>query len=146
MRSKGCERKLLGGLSGYYPVNVNFPALIPCLGSLSLGDPNLTNCAPLSSENTLFKPSSNFWAKAERSSGVLNFDFFSFSGCRSVGKVTDKEDLNLPETASLALAVTNSPPCNKPCGSASTPEETTKDASTDNSVGIVPRLAGEPPQ
>ena len=65
-----------------YPVNINFPAWIPCFGSLSLGEPNLTKyCGPLSSENTLFRPSSNFWAKAAISSGVLNIDPFNLSGC-----------------------------------------------------------------
>ena len=63
-----------------YPVNDIFPALMPFAGSLSLGEPNLTNCAPLSSENIRFRPSSNFWAKAAISSGVLNLEFLNFSG------------------------------------------------------------------
>ena len=68
-----------------HPVSINFPALIPWLRSLSLIEPNLTYCDPVLSENTLFKPSSNFSAKAAISSGVLNFDCFNVSGCGSTG-------------------------------------------------------------
>lgn len=64
-----------------YPGNINLPPLIPCRGSLSLGEPNLTHCGPLSSENTRFRPSSNFSVKAEMSSEVLNFDVPNFSSC-----------------------------------------------------------------
>ena len=65
-----------------YPVSTNFPALIPYWGSLSLREPNLMYWVLLSSENTLFKPSSNLWAKAAMSSGVLNFDRCNFPGRR----------------------------------------------------------------
>ena len=34
--------QFVGRASAKYPVSVNLPALIPCLGSLSLGEPNLT--------------------------------------------------------------------------------------------------------
>ena len=80
------DRNVRGNKQGegqvIYPVSANFPALIPYWGSLSLREPNLMYWVPLSPENTLFKPSSNFWAKAAMSSGVLNFDCSNFSGRR----------------------------------------------------------------
>ena len=130
------------GVTVDYPVNTNFPALIPCFGSLSLGEPNLTYCVPLSSENTLFVPSSNFWVKAAISSGVLKLDFFNLSGCGSTEGVTNEEDQILPETTSLALAVTNSPPCSKPCRRISMIERVAEKEPTDILAEIAPRLAG----
>jgi len=123
-----------------YPVSINFPNLIPCLGSLSLEEPNLTYCDPLSSENTFFKPSSNVWVKAKRSSEVLNFESFNFSSCGSTGGVMGKWWVDRPLTISLALAVTNSPPCNRPCRNVLMIEQTIEGEHTDILAGIALRL------
>ena len=115
-----CKWKLMGGgVNSGYPVSDTFPALIPCAGSLSLGEPNLTNRAPFSSENTLFKPSSNLWAKFAISSGVSNFECFNFSGGGLMGVAVDGQRVIAPETMSFALAVMNSPPCSRPSRSVS---------------------------
>ena len=53
----------------------------------------------------------------------------------------DQWYLDLPETVSVALIVTNSPPCNKPMGSTSMIGKVSEGQSTDIPTGIVLQLA-----
>ena len=89
-----------------YPVNVNLPALISHMWSLSLGEPNLTYWTPSSFEKTLFTPSSNLWTNAARSSDVSNLEPLNFSGC-GLG------DGSVSETSERTLDHCSRPRCNE---------------------------------
>ena len=60
----------------------------------------------------------------------------------STGRATDKTDLDSPETISLALAVTNSPPCSKPGTGVSAVRGADKTKLANIVVGTTPPLVG----